>query len=216
VKTVVITGATGNLGIPTVQTFAKAGWQVVAIVSPGKLPSGSMSNVEFVEADLANESGTHSVIEKVCKKYAIDAACLLAGGFDAGGFDHTDDTALRKMYDLNFGTAWHVAGPHIQHMMTRESGGRIVFIGARPALDANAGKHLVAYGLSKALLFKLAEYINATGKLMANVMVFQALDTPLNRSSMPKADASKWVKPEDVARKMLKVLDGNEAMVVEM
>lgn len=216
-KTVLVTGAGGNLGVPTVQAFANAGWRVLAFVAPGKLPTTSTSGVTYVEADLANEAATREVIGELLQKHkAIDAACLLAGGFEAGGFEVTDDVALRKMYDLNFSTAWHVSGPLLKHMMARESGGRIIFIGARPALDANAGKNLIAYGLSKSLLFKLAEYINATGKVMANVMVFQALDTPQNRSSMPKADTSKWVRPERVAARMLQMMEGERSLIVEL
>jgi len=84
--------------------------------------------------------------------------------------------------------------------------GKIFFIGARPALDANAGKGLMAYGLSKSLLFRLADYLNAaSSRTLAHVIVFQALDTPQNRESMPKADRSNWIAPESVARKILEL-----------
>ena len=63
-------------------------------------------------------------------------------------------------------------------------------------------KKMVAYGLSKSLLFKLAEYINADahGKdITATVVVPSTLDTEANRKSMPQADPASWVKPEDLA-----------------
>ena len=53
---------------------------------------------------------------------------------------------------LNFNTAFHVAKPLFAHMMEKGNG-RIVFIGSRPALEPSAGKSLIAYGLSKSLLF---------------------------------------------------------------
>ena len=38
--------------------------------------------------------------------------------------------------------------------------GRLVFINARPAIQAEQGKEMTAYALSKSLLFKLADFIN--------------------------------------------------------
>jgi NAD(P)-dependent dehydrogenase (short-subunit alcohol dehydrogenase family) len=78
----------------------------------------------------------------------------------------------------------------------------LVYIGARPAIEASQGKDLVAYGLSKSLLFKLAEYINAEAKgknITATVVAPSTLDTPLNRKSMPDTDPSVWVKPSELA-----------------
>ena len=89
--------------------------------------------------------------------------------------------------------------------MVENNFGRIVFIGARPALKAEAGKSLIAYGLSKSLLFKLAEYINADAKgknITASVLAPSTIDTPPNRKSMPDTDPSKWVKPEALAEIM--------------
>ena len=74
--------------------------------------------------------------------------------------------------------------------------GRLVFIGSRPAFEATQGKNLIAYGLSKSLLFTLAEYLNeeARGKnVTATVVVPSTLDTPMNRKSMPETDPAVWV-----------------------
>ena len=78
----------------------------------------------------------------------------------------------------------------------------IVFIGARPALIAAQGKGLIAYGLSKSLLFKLAEYLNEAARGMdisVSVIVPSTLDTPLNRKSMPDVNPGNWVKPSEIA-----------------
>jgi short-subunit dehydrogenase len=86
--------------------------------------------------------------------------------------------------------------------MTEMGGGKIVFIGARPALLPEAGHELLAYSLSKSLLFKLAEYLNAAAKgknISATVIVPSTLDTAVNRKNMPGADPEKWVKPEQLA-----------------
>jgi len=83
-----------------------------------------------------------------------------------------------------------------------KNNGKIVFVGARPAIQASAGKNLIAYGLSKSLLFKLAEYLNAEAKgknVTVSVVVPSTIDTEPNRKSMPDAHFEKWVKPEALA-----------------
>ena len=59
--------------------------------------------------------------------------------------------------------------------------GRLVFIGARPALNPDAGKSLLAYALGKSLLFKLAEMMNeeAKGKNVTARLLFRAQSTQL-------------------------------------
>ena len=80
--------------------------------------------------------------------------------------------------------------------------GRLVFIGARPAINAAQGKNLVAYALSKSLLFKLEEFINEENKgtnVVASVVIPSTIDTEINRKSMPDADPENWVKPSEIA-----------------
>jgi NAD(P)-dependent dehydrogenase (short-subunit alcohol dehydrogenase family) len=90
-------------------------------------------------------------------------------------------------------------------MQWQENGGRLVLVGARPALDPAAGKGMVAYSLSKSLVFSLADLLNAAGEgksVYTSVIVPSIIDTPANRASMPKADFSTWVRPEELADKI--------------
>lgn len=195
---VLITGAGGNLGAACVNHFVAKGWNVLALVSPGKVPDSSIHALHYEGVDLLDESRLFDWLTGTFPP--IDLAILTVGGFEAGGIEKADDEALHRMSSLNFETAYNIARPLFMAMNKQETGGRIVFIGARPALDAAAGKGLIAYGLSKSLLFKLADYLNASSeKVRCHVVVFTALDTPQNRKSMPNADRSKWVAPRAVA-----------------
>ena len=83
----------------------------------------------------------------------------------------------------------------------RQSFGRIVFIGSRPALSASEGKNTIAYALSKSLVFKLSELLNAeaSGKdVVTSVVVPGTIDTPANRASNTTANFSEWVTPEEI------------------
>lgn len=203
-KTVIITGANGNLGSAVTNTFLSKGYKVVATVinEDAKKDFAHSENLQVEVVNLTNETETESFVRSAIEKYkTIDAALLLVGGFAMGNIYQTKSDDIKKQITLNFDTAYHVAKPLFQHM-TENNNGRIVFIGSRPALNAPDGKNLIAYGLSKSLLFKLSEYLNeeAKGKnVTSTVVVPSTLDTPLNRKNMPDAKPGNWVKPEALA-----------------
>lgn len=203
-KNVLITGAAGNLGTAVVEKFMSEGYTVLATVDP-KVKHHLKAGVKTYAADLTDESQVNSVItQAIADSKTIDAALLLVGGYAGGNIDATDGTALRKMMSLNFETAYFVARPVFQQMV-KQGGGRIVLIASKTSLVKEAGKNNVAYALSKFLLTKLADLLNAEGaskNVVCSVVAPSTIDTPANRESMPKADFSKWVKPEAIADAM--------------
>ncbi|HWA32974.1 MAG TPA: SDR family NAD(P)-dependent oxidoreductase [Cyclobacteriaceae bacterium] len=203
-KNILITGASGNLGQAVVKKFLSEGHRVIATVAHGtELPFKTSDELATIASDLSNEVTVNGMIGDIVTRYAtIDAALLLVGGWSGGTIADTDGIALKKMFSLNFETAYYVARPVFRQMMQQPAGGRIVFIGARPALQAKDGKTSLAYGLSKSLVFKLSEYLNAEGahkNVVSSVVVPSTIDTVANRAAMPKADFNSWVKPEAIA-----------------
>ena len=203
-KNVIITGANGNLGVAAVKKFLDKGYKVIAVDHTGTHLgfAASHDNFELRDVDLSNEAATEDFIEEVITLYgSIDGALLLVGGFAMGDVAATDGTAMKKMYSLNFETAWFAARPLFQHML--ENGfGRILFMGARTAMNPALGKGAIAYALTKSMLFNLADLLNASAKgknVSATVIAPGTIDTEINRKSMPDADTSTWVLPEQVA-----------------
>jgi NAD(P)-dependent dehydrogenase (short-subunit alcohol dehydrogenase family) len=219
-KTVIITGANGNLGTAVTREFLNKGYRVVATVvteaMKTEIPAEERLDVQVV--DLSNETATASFVQSVIDSYkTVDAALLLVGGFAAGDITNTSVADIDKQIALNFKTAYHVTQPVFKHMLGKGQG-RLVFIGARPALEASQGKNLLAYGLSKSLLFKLAEYLNAEAKgknITATVVAPSTLDTPLNRKSMPDVDPEIWVKPTALAEILEFIVSDKNATVRE-
>lgn len=217
-KTVLITGASGNLGKVTVGKFSTAGYAVIATISPGRtLGYQPAPNVDVVEIDLATEASVDKVMPAIFRKYgAIDAALFLAGGFAMGSVADTDAAALDKMFSINFNTAYYPARRIFQQMAKQPAGGRMIFIGSRPALQPAAGKNAVGYALSKSLIFSLADLLNADGaskNVTSSVIVPSTIDTPANRESMPTADFTAWVKPEEIADAMMFIVsDGGKSL----
>jgi NAD(P)-dependent dehydrogenase (short-subunit alcohol dehydrogenase family) len=203
-KTVIITGANGNLGTAVTQKFLDKNYQVLATVSneKGRTDVPPHPNLDIKVVDLTNEKKTHDFVQNSIQKYgAIDSALLLVGGFEIGGMAETSGEDLRRQISLNFETAYFLTRPLFEHF-TKNKRGRIIFIGARPALNPEQGKGLIAYSLSKSLLFKLAELLNEESKgtnVSVSVVVPSTLDTPLNRKSMPDVNPGNWVKPAEVA-----------------
>jgi NAD(P)-dependent dehydrogenase (short-subunit alcohol dehydrogenase family) len=91
----------------------------------------------------------------------------------------------------------------VRAMVRHGNGGRIVNVAARPALEWRMGVGMTAYTATKAavaaLTVALAEEVAKNG-ILVNAIAPSIIDTPANRTAMPKADHSAWPKPDEIAR----------------
>jgi len=214
-KVVLITGAKGGLGSVVTQRFLATGATVVGT-------SRSISQADFPEAnfvalpvDFTKAGAAGRAVESVVSRFGrLDALVHLLGGF-AGGqtVAETDDATWEQMCDLNLTSAFYVLRAAIPHL--RKSGkGRIIAIGSLTAVEPHAG--LGAYVTFKAALTMLVRTVASENKdagLTANVVLPGTMDTPTNRKSMPGADFSKWVRPDDVADLVLWLADDRAAHI---
>jgi NAD(P)-dependent dehydrogenase (short-subunit alcohol dehydrogenase family) len=203
-KTAIVTGATGNMGQAVVKKFIDEDYLVIGTAVPGDATQLDFPTDKFekIIVDLGDEDASGKFVDEVLSKYKnIDAAVLTVGGFAMGSIADTKTSDVMKQYKLNFETAYNVARPIFVEMM-KQNNGRIFIIGSKPGLDARNGKGMVAYGLAKSLIFRLAELMNheAKGKnVVTSVVVPSTIDTAPNRKSMPDANFDNWVKPEAIA-----------------
>ena len=214
-KTIIITGANGNLGVAAVKKFLDTGYKVIAVDHTGTHLgfAASHDNFELRDVNLENEAATEDFIDEAISLYGhIDGALLLVGGFAMGDVSATDGAAMKKMYSLNFETAWFVARPLFQHMI-QNGFGRLIFMGARTAMRPELGKGAIAYALTKSMLFNLADLLNASAKgknVQASVVAPATIDTELNHQSMPDADSSGWITPAQLADVLELICSGKE------
>ena len=203
-KTAIVTGASGNLGQAAVKKFLAEGYRVTGTVVPNDPVTLDIKNANFesVIVDLMSEEAAQKFINSVAiKNGSIDAAILTVGGFAMGKIADTKTADISKQYKLNFETAYNVARPVFTQMMQQGSG-RIFMIGSRPGNDMKNSKDMIAYGLAKSLIFRLAELMNDEAQglnVVTSVVVPSTMDTAQNRISMPNANFDNWVKPEAIA-----------------
>jgi NAD(P)-dependent dehydrogenase (short-subunit alcohol dehydrogenase family) len=207
-KNAIITGAAGNLGREVTNIFLDAGFSVHAIIS-NRNNSGFIRKKELYvyQADLMSETETSSVINIIFNKIEnVDFVIMTVGGYAPGNLQEVSGKDFDKMIRLNFITAFNVAISVIPKIEKQTNHSRLVFIGATPGLHPRHGTNMVAYTLSKSLIFRLSEIINESEKkknIRSFVVVPGTINTPQNRIAMPDADFTKWVKPEEIARQIL-------------
>lgn len=203
-KIVIVTGSTGNMGQAIAKKFITEGHFVIGTVTANDatIPDLPTNRFEKVIVDLLDETASQQFVDDVVSRYGrIDTAVLTVGGFAMGTVETTPATDIAKQYKLNFEATYNVARPAFVQML-KQNGGRIFMTGSRPGLDAKSGNGMVAYGLAKSLVFRLADLMNDEAKgrnVVASVVVPSTIDTPLNRKNIPDASFENWVKPESIA-----------------
>ena len=210
-KTVVVTGAAGNLGRATALAFARRGARLALIdLDPDALDSARNALPEGCESaifatDLLDPSAVSTMVSGVIDRFGvIHVLANIAGGFAMGpAIQETTDAQWDSLMDLNLRTVFNCCRAAIPEI-PKWSGGRIVNISAQAAVRG-AG-HMGPYCASKAAVITLTESLAEELKqrgITVNCILPGTLDTPQNRAAMPDADHDTWVPPDALAEVIL-------------
>ncbi len=207
-RQVVVTGGTGALGVAVVgallaagavchvpyrneeeaQRFAHRGHKQVSLLALGDL------------ADEAAVTGFYGGLD------GLWASIHIAGGFAFAPIGQSNKALLMAQLEANLVSACLCSGAAVAAFKRARSGGRIVNVAARQALEPRLGANLTAYTAAKAGLaaftIALAEEVARDG-ILVNAIAPSIMDTSANRKSMPKADFNAWPKVEEVAMTVL-------------
>lgn len=201
--TVVITGASGNLGRATAAAFARHGARLVLIDRGHTACPEGVTGAEYLSTatDLMDAAAVEAAIAEAVSRFGrIDVVCNLVGGFRMGEAVHeTTDATWDFLVDLNARTLVHVARAVVPRL-TAQGGGKIVNVAATAA--RRGLPRMGVYCATKDMVVRLTEAMSAELKasnINVNCVLPSIIDTPENRSAMPDADSSQWVAPEALA-----------------
>jgi NAD(P)-dependent dehydrogenase (short-subunit alcohol dehydrogenase family) len=203
---VVITGGAGALGGAVVAALIEAGAfchvPCVTEAEAKRFPLRDNKQVTLtVTGSLTDEQPVSQLYGALPSLWA---SIHLAGGFAAGALRDANVDTLHQQIHMNFLSCLLCCRAAVKSF--GGNGGRIVNVAARAALEWRSGAGMVAYTASKAavaaLTAALAEEVAKDG-ILVNAVAPSIMDTPANRSSMPKADFALWPKVEEVAATIL-------------
>ena len=124
-RTVMLTGAAGNLGRAVAAAFAQGGANLVLLdVRRGNLQDDQRQL--FIATDLLDASSVQAAVDKTLQRFnRIDVLCNIAGAFRMGSPVHeTSDKDWNFLFDVNARTVLNTARAVVP-LMLKAGGGKI-------------------------------------------------------------------------------------------
>ena len=208
-RVAVVTGGTGALGSCVALDLLRSGAGVAVTYRSEKewaalegRAGEHQGNLMGAKVDLMQAPEVERLVADVLSKWQrIDHLVAVAGGFAAGKSFETDDKTWDHMFNLNLRSLIFCLRS-IVPVMIRQNFGRIVTVSSGSILRGG-GASIAAYAVSKGAVRQLSEILADELKaydIHVHCILPGTMDTEANRLAMPKADFSKWVKTDEVAR----------------
>ncbi len=204
---VLVPGGGGGLGQSVVRYFMERGAEVHVPLLPGEdsapLEDGDGDSARPGKlhvhrvGDLADPESVHALFAAIPSPQVL---LHLAGGFAMAPVDETEPAVWDRMLRMNATSLFLVARSAFAGMKAL-GWGRIISVSALPALHHGAA-NMSAYAASKAAVLNLTQTLAREGgphRITANAILPSIMDTPGNRSAMPDADRTTWIRPAEVA-----------------
>jgi NAD(P)-dependent dehydrogenase (short-subunit alcohol dehydrogenase family) len=221
-RVAIVTGGTGALGSSVALELLRRGARVLVTYQSDKewaALEGRAGECDGrlwgAKVDLLEARELDRLAVAVVEKWQrIDYLVAVAGGFAAGKSFETDEPTWDHMLNLNLRSLVSSLRAVVP-VMIQQNFGRIVTVSSGSILRGG-GAGIAAYAVSKGAVRQLSEILADELKaydIHVHCILPGTMDTEANRQAMPKADASKWVKTEDVARCVCFLL-GDDARAV--
>jgi 3-oxoacyl-[acyl-carrier protein] reductase len=221
-KTAVVTGASGGMGLETVNKLCLSGIKVLMldIKEPAKKYLKD-KKVSFAKVDVTNLSDLKIAIKKFYKKnksidYLINTTGVLWFDKDISATNINFDT-WEKVFEINLKSMVYLAKLIIPKMKKKKFGA-MVHISSVDALSGD-DKPQDAYGASKAAMIRLSKSLAvqfAKYNIRSNTILPGAVDTPMQnrwkKNPLAKKQLSKNIplqrigRPKDIANTILFLL----------
>lgn len=211
-QVILVAGGTGELGRAVSAEFLAEGASVAVTYNHEPeyktLSAEASANAQRLEGhavDVTDDNSVGQLVAKIVAKHGrLDSAVNCVGGYAAGWkLWETNRDVMTQMLSLNLFSGYVLAKSVVPAML-QQGRGAIVNVAAKAAID-HAGS-AAAYAASKsaavAMIDSLAADLRGTN-IRANSILPSIIDKEANRRAMPKADFSKWPKPQEIARVIL-------------
>ncbi|HVW25268.1 MAG TPA: SDR family NAD(P)-dependent oxidoreductase [Polyangiaceae bacterium] len=203
----VVTGAAGVLGSEVTRVLLERGHHIAALDRPSaRLDAMARPGACLpIALDLTSAAEWKAATSKIEAELGAPTGAVLCAGGWAGGApakDAPDDPTWQRMLDSNLMTVERSIRALVGKMTERRHGS-IVVVGSRASERPWENRGAAAYVASKSAAAAYTKTVAAEtidSGVRLNVVLPSVIDTPSNRSSMPKADPLKWVPPESLAR----------------
>jgi len=214
-KTAIVTGGAGQLGRVIVNRLAQEG-AAVYVASHGPVnrqifDAEVAAGIRFLETDVTSEASVtemYAVVSGKAGKAGTDGGADIlvncAGGFAfTGPLIDTSADDWDRMIGLNLKSVFLCCRGFLRQPGDRTFG-RIVNFTAQTVFRSSKGRapYAVAKGGVATLTELLGEELRGSG-ITVNAIAPSIIRTDENRKSMPKADPSAWVDPEEIASEVL-------------
>jgi NAD(P)-dependent dehydrogenase (short-subunit alcohol dehydrogenase family) len=208
-RVAIVTGGTGALGSSVALDLLASGACTAVTYRNDeewarfeRLAKRQQGKLAGFKADLLAAADVERLVASVMSKWnRIDFLVAVAGGFAAGKSYETDEKTWDQMFNVNLRSLF-LCLRAVVPVMLRQDFGRIVTVSSG-AILRGGGAGIAAYALSKGAVRQLTEILADELRdydIHAHCVMPGTMDTEANRRAMPKANFSKWVKTEGVAR----------------
>ncbi|WP_458189485.1 SDR family NAD(P)-dependent oxidoreductase [Haladaptatus sp. NG-WS-4] len=219
-STVLVTGATGNMGPYVTDSLVDSGANVIGtyVTETAKDEVDNRAEhagaVSYYQVDLTDQAAVEAFAETIAEDHgSVDHIVGLAGGFSMGGVSDTDGDAFQAALNCHVTTAFLTVKAFADHL--DEHSGVVLFSSDR-AIDPVGGT--LAYDVGKGAVRTLAESLDVELAARVNAVAPFLIDVPGNREAMPDAEFSEWTSPEAIVDEVLHLLsnDGVTGQIVQM
>jgi NAD(P)-dependent dehydrogenase (short-subunit alcohol dehydrogenase family) len=215
----IVTGGAGALGREVVRALLARG-ESVAVPYRGEEGWRALRDEMAAGArlwgapvDLADLAVTARFVDEAATRLGgLAGVAAIAGAYAGGGpLPEAPADEWPAMIHANLDSTYSICRAAVSHL--RRSHGAIVTVGSKVVEGGGAGA--AAYAVSKAGVVALTRVLALENKdhVRVNCVLPGIMDTPNNRSGMPKADRSGWTAPAAVARVILFLLSPESAPV---
>ncbi len=209
-RVIVITGAVGALGTALSGHLVARGYRVAGVGlrrheerlrTLEQELGAAFAGFPLEEDSTAAWDAALGAVES--RSGSVFGAALLAGGWRGGRPFHEDrdEGTWRSMLDENLESAQRALRSLLPRLVAQHSGS-VVVVGSRNVERPWSGVGAAPYTVAKSAVVALARAIAIEvldAGVRVNAVLPSTIDTAKNRSAMPDADVSRWVKPESIA-----------------